>query len=200
MAGGNITVVTESQANNSTNAASTAYVDTAVANQSGIIYRIPAFTNSADTNENTAFTTNITGGLMSSNGAIRFKIPFKNDTDADITFTFRLKYGATTIATTSIRTVSKGGGTQNGMSGIIEGVIYNNNSTSSQLGTLAITSSMSFNGSGSNAVWGYVPGGVGNGSASEDSTATKALTLTVQASTSGGTQQVNYTGLVEILN
>jgi len=95
--------------------------------------RVAGYAAAGNTTENTVFSTTVTGGLLSSSGMIKVKIPFvatiDNNGSGNETYTLRLKYGGSTLQTNTL-TCIKGTGT--GGSGYIEAWIINNAATNSQ--------------------------------------------------------------------
>lgn len=176
LAGGNITVVTESAGNNSTNAASTAYVDAALGVKKLAISTTDV-TISNTTTETTLFTVSVPGGTLLTNNGIRIKMFVSGiSLDSSRTMTIRLKFGSTTI--TSIAPSATGGVTNK--PGYFDFFILANGSTSSQKGIInGIVYTLD-----SNIYNGALPVNnfLATGTASEDSTSAKTLTITGQGS------------------
>lgn len=148
----------------------------------------PSFTEIADTTttETNIFSTTITGGSLSTNNAVRFKILFTN-LSVSVTSTadpvFRLKYGSTTLAT---MTLTEGDGLS--LSGYVEGLLMANASTSAQSGSFQISAhEETVTLSGGDTSVRYVSKTV-TGTATEDSTGDLTLALTIQW---GTTQSAN---------
>lgn len=96
--------------------------------------RVAGYTSASNTTENTVFSTTITGGLLSSTGMIRVRVPVTvgedNNGSTGETFTLRLKYGGSTLQTTTI-TLTKTPAGQTGY-GFIDAWLVNNAATNSQ--------------------------------------------------------------------
>lgn len=123
---GDVTVSTTPTA--STDAISKSYGESMITTT-----RLAGYSPAADTVENTVFTTTVTGGLLNTNGMIRVKTPVSFTTSATAeTWTIRLKYGGSTLATVSVSCGAIGGGSAVNSLGYIEAWIINNASLSSQ--------------------------------------------------------------------
>lgn len=98
------------------------------------LIRLAGYTSAANTTENTVFTTTVTGGLLGTTGMIRVRTPITgapdNNGGGNETYTLRLKYGGSTIQTSTITSI-KGNGT-GAYSGFAEFLIINNAATNSQ--------------------------------------------------------------------
>lgn len=138
---------------------------------------------SSSTTETTLFDTTILGGLLKTNNAIRFEAFISTSGMANSggeTITFRLKYGATTIATC---TITNPDAQVTGAGGFIRGYIIADNSESAQKGGFTIMLTDSATEDDNQAAVGISKiAGFGSGSASETSSADKTLTLTYQSS------------------
>jgi len=103
LATGDITV--PASPTNSTDAASKSYVDSNLGQKLDVVYT--DVTSPSDTNENTLYTKSIPAATLGTNNAIRLKIYFDTFTmTSNGTFTFRLKYGSTTVVTLTVATTS----------------------------------------------------------------------------------------------
>lgn len=158
--------------------------------------RLAGYSPAADTVENTVFTTTITGGLLGTTGMIRFKTPYSfgvdNNGAATCTWTLRLKYGGSTLATTTV-TTTKGAGT--GGTGYLEGYIVNNAATNSQnvslLSVLATAvSNVACTASTANAA---------DTTSAIDTTANQTLAVTVQRSDANNGSAVFSQTIVETI-
>lgn len=85
--------------------------------------------------ETTLFTTPVTGGVLGTNDAVRFRIYLSElDTNAADTLTLRFKYGATTVATTVVNMTVTGTNAK----GYIDGLLIANGATNAQVASLTI--------------------------------------------------------------
>lgn len=134
------------------------------------------------TTETTLFSVSVSGGVLSTNNAIRVVVYLSNFAcNSSGSITFRLKYGGTTIATLVMATT--GATTSNiALNGVMmTGFVVANGGTSSQKGTL-----MFIGGDGTLEddnlanVDGEKGLGGGNGTASVDSTTSQTLSITAQ--------------------
>lgn len=134
---------------------------------------------SATTTETTLFDYTVAGGVLSTANAIRFKIWCSNYSNED-TWTFRLKYGATTIASGTIASTTN----ISSCLGVIEGEIVADGSTSAQKGAIrgwfqdSVGDQTQTSGANNFDIAGFIK----FGTATEDSTANKTLSVTVQNS------------------
>lgn len=136
-----------------------------------------SFTN--NNTEQTIYSATIPGGSLSTNNLVKMRVYMTviGGNGSSQSVTFKLKYGATTIAThvTSAQTLSSSKSFQ----GFIEGIVMGDSSTSSQKGILFIDLlGQQFFPSGTVSV--PVLRAVTSGTASETSTADKTLSLTIQ--------------------
>jgi len=128
--------------------------------------------------EQTIISETLPGGLLSTNNAVRVRCLISNLTANARVITFRLKYGSTTIATLS----SVGTIITDEMSGVLEGIIFANGSTSAQNGSLYIDTAETNLSSG---VTMATNGGTyfrsaTTGTATEDSTGDLTVSLTLE--------------------
>lgn len=182
LASGNITITTETQGDNSTKAASTAYVDTGLTARTGskIYLNAATVTISPGTNvETTLFSTTILANTLSTANALRIRMNLlqlqTNNATQDVTI--RCKYGTTIINTIPLSSQNFGVIPFIG-SGFIEFYIYANAATNAQYSSGQIMASAG----GTPPLWTNILGASATGTATEDSTANKTLTITVQAS------------------
>lgn len=97
------------------------------------ITRLAPYTPAGNTTENTVFTTTITGGLLSTTGAIRVRTFFTVTSSATSgTYTIRLKFGGSTLSTIVVTTDAVGGGVAGTSCGMVEAWIVNNAATNAQ--------------------------------------------------------------------
>ena len=119
-------------------------------------------------NEKTIFTQTITGGILKTNNAIRFKIYIKEfDSDADAGNVLKLKFGTTTLVELTFTGV-----TEDDRVGIIEGILVANGATNAQKAMLDF---MISNSTADDAKMMHV---YASGTATEDSTNSLPLTVT----------------------
>jgi hypothetical protein len=125
--------------------------------------------------EETLFTYSLAGGVLSTANGIRVSGLFEtNQTSGGaMTYTFRLKYGSTTIATTTIITANASQGTYS-----YEAYILANAATNAQRAYAKI---VGLDSGGNNRQ------NISKGTATEDSTGALNVVLTVQASAASGT-------------
>lgn len=134
-----------------------------------------------DTNENTVFTTTITGGIISSTGMIKTRTFFTLTSSATSgTYTIRLKYGGSTLSTLVVTTDAIGGGSSGRSCGFLESMIINNSSTSSQ--NVGFYLAMAPQDPDTNRVFPYVSTQPSDTTSTIDTTANQTLTVTVQKS------------------
>jgi len=140
---------------------------------------------SATTVETTLFTVSIPGGTLSTNNGLRFTILVSDFdyTNNPTTITIRMKYGATTIATTATTTTA---GASN-VTALITGMILANNSASAQIGMV--------NFEVSDSTWPTSMSGYGT--ATEASGGALNLVITAQFSTATGSGMTAAGILVE---
>jgi len=140
----------------------------------------PSFTEIADntTTKTDILSETISGGSLSTNNGIRFKVYVSNfsvDSNASSDPVFRLKYGATTIATT---TLTESGGQQ--LTGFIEGLLMADTSTSAQSGsfyTFFKEPRLDLSAGDSSIVYAHT---MTTGTSAEDSSGDLTLSLTIQ--------------------
>lgn len=143
------------------------------------LQRFAGTTSAANTTENTVFTTTITGGIISALGMIRVRIPIQLSSTAQAeTFTLRLKYGGSTLATIVVTSPAVGGGSAVTSYGVIEGWIVNA-TTASQNNSFYLSLS-SGSSSNSTAVTPYVSTGASDATSAIDTTTNQTLLVTVQ--------------------
>lgn len=133
--------------------------------------------------ETTIATVSVTGGSLSTNNAIKIEIPVSQFSIAatNATFTLRLKYGATTIASLVIG----GSGTIDAASsGYIQAHLLASGATNTQKGVISFQMEQL-----GNATTGWSLGEIASGTAAEDSTAAKTLAITGQFSSNQNLSQ-----------
>jgi hypothetical protein len=91
---------------------------------------------SNSTTETTIYTYTIPGGTLSTGNAIKLRIPYKlsNTTGGNVTFTAKLLYGATTIATATTPNIAS----TNDGAGFVDAYLLANASASAQIGTIIV--------------------------------------------------------------
>lgn len=154
------------------------------------------YSTSDDTNENTIFTTTFTGGLLSTTGLIRVRIPVSSTPDgsAAITYAIRLKYGGSTLSTLTATGPAVGGGNAVNGTGYIEAIINNNASLSSQF-----VGFYGFLGHGSSAA-NQITSSINFASdttSSIDTSTDQTLSMTIQRTGSGHTPFTFARGIIE---
>lgn len=133
-------------------------------------------TPASDTVENTIYTKSIPANTLSTNNAIRLKLYLESFTGSGTgTFTWRFKYGSTTIATLTIAAFTMTSG-----NGYAEFILLGTGSTSSQEGFALLHAEQ--DGVGNARIGVHY---AGSGTAAEDSTGALNLTVTVQTQSSG---------------
>lgn len=198
LAGGNVTVVTESFGNNTTNAASTAFVQAALAGtNSKLLFQssTPLTQSTANTSKNAFFTHSIAGGTLGTGNVIRVRMrgTWQNANSAVPTDTLTMDYGATTVFSI-VLTPTTGTSTYNFE---WEVNLYATGATNSQTGKGSYLSTL-VNTAAPATLSGHSAEATGN--ATEDSTASKNLIVSGQYSQTAGAPTViiaDYT--VEIL-
>lgn len=115
----------------SSEAASKSYVD---ANTSKMLFTIDSISPTNNTSENTIFSATVTASTLGSTGGIFIKIPFTTGTPDGTasTYTYRLKLGGSTIATSTMVSPNIGGGSGGPGLGYLEAKILADGSTSAQ--------------------------------------------------------------------
>lgn len=131
------------------------------------------------TTETTLFDYTVAGGTLSTSNAVRFKIWCSNYGNED-TWTFRLKYGATTVATATIASTSN----ISSCLGVIEGEIVADGSTTAQKGAFRgwfqdSVGDQTLSGAANNF---DISGFIKFGTATEASASDRTLSVTVQNS------------------
>lgn len=156
------------------------------------------------TTETTVFTATLTGGLLSTNNAVRGRIFFTGGTYgvsllSTRILTLRLKYGATTIATATI-TNSTGSNfeTNPASPGILDFMISATGATGTQEGVLTMfAANTTADGMMANPT---VMSSTAVGTATEDSTADKTIAVTVQFNNASVNNSLNAShGYMEII-
>jgi hypothetical protein len=137
----------------------------------------------------------LAGGELSTNNGVHIKIPVSSLTTLAAgghTFTLKLKYGATTVATA---TLSPGaGGLPDAKTGYIEAYLMASGATGTQKGTLELYTieDGSFNNSGSAS---YARS-FATGTATEDSTGALTVDVTAQFNTANASDQIYTEGFI----
>lgn len=162
------------------------------------LLRLAGYSPAANTTENTVYTTTIPANALSTNGLIKVETPLYWGTSATAeTWTLRLKFGGTTLLTTTFQSNATGGGNNVSAQGIITAYIINNASTSSQTTTLHLAGGVNMD-----ATTNQVPtsfSNVADSTASIDTTSSQTLTMTVQRTNgSGGSASFKQT-IVQVI-
>lgn len=134
---------------------------------------------STTTTETTLFDYSVPGGTLSTNNAVRFKLWISSITNED-TWTFRFKYGSTTVASMTLASTSN----MPAQFGFIEGELVADGSTSAQKGVFRFmvhTANGDYNGATASTA-SEVMRGIDFGTATEDSTGNLTLSVTAQNS------------------
>lgn len=195
LAGGNITVVTESAGNNSTNAASTAYVDAALGNKKLTITTTPVtLTNS--TAETTLFSTTIAANTLSTNNGIRVLLFISDfDTLTGHTLTLKVKYGGTTTYADNLTS----NGTYTNKKGEIESVLLADAATNAQKSFTKTFITIDDPNTADTFASGAIIRGYA-GTAAEDSTTSLTFAITGQWSNATAQDSITINGaIVEII-
>lgn len=150
------------------------------------ITRLAGYDAAGDTNENTVFTTTVTGGRLSANGLLRFRTPFEfiNGSTGG-TYTIRLKFGGSTLSTIVITKTGIGGGNASYYHGVLEGVIANNASVSSQNVGFYLIGGNELPSGGSNTAGIYGSTIPADTTSAINTASDQTLAVTVQKSTAG---------------
>ena len=162
--------------------------------------RFAGYTAASNTSENTVFTTTLAGGLLSTTGMIRITIPIvgapDNNGSGNETYTLRLKYGGSTIQTSTISSI-KGNGTGS-YSGFVEFWIINNAATNSQ--NVGSYFSLSLAGS-INSVGGVYMSAIHatDTTSAIDTTSSQTLALTVQRADGTNSSLAFRQGIIETI-
>lgn len=155
------------------------------------------YTTADNTTENTVFTTTFTGGLLSTTGLIRVRIPIQSTptSAAAITYALRLKYGGSTLSTITITIPTVGGGNAIAGNGYVEAIINNNASTSSQF-----VGFYSFLAHGGSSAANQITSGAAHASDTTSAIATasdQTLAMTIQRTGSGNATVIFFRGIIE---
>jgi len=159
--------------------------------------RLAGYSVANNTTENTVFTTTITGNLLSSTGAIRFRTPFQFNGSSSVaeTWTVRMKYGGSTIQTISV-TMPQGGANVGVMAGTLEGWIVNSGATNTQNVGFYVVGGTT--GHISNNIYTCPAAYSATDTTSAiDTTSNQTLTMTIQKSAANGQTGIFYQTLVE---
>jgi hypothetical protein len=145
--------------------------------------------NTTDETSIASFT--LTGGSLSTNNVVKFKVYFDNfDLNSSHTATFNCKYGTTTVATCSW---SQGSVDPSNKNGYIEFVLFAAGSTSSQQGFVSVSTHGAGDAAGTSSSSGF-------GSSSESSTSDKTVDITVDFSAaSSSTKITSIMGYAELI-
>ena len=155
----------------------------------------------SSTTETTLVTQSITGGILSTNNAIRSRLYFTalNVSGTSNSVTFRLKYGATTLISKALSTNGTFGAATN-YSGFIDILLLATGATGTQEGMMMVNFSPN-TGIGNAA---GTPTGIAAsistsvGTSTEDSTAAKTFAVTAQFSNNGASDNLTMTqGIIE---
>lgn len=181
LAGGNITVVTETTWNSTTNAASTAFVQQEItANVTKINIDTTGVAISSSSAETTIYTATVPANTLGTNNGITGKIFFSSRSVSTTDKVLKLKYGSTTIATV---TMTPWATTDITVTWEIDFQLFWAGTTSSQEWSIKIHGSSSVYGL-SATTWPINIGGAAQGTATEVSTGALALTVTWQQGSS----------------
>ena len=176
LAGWNVTVVTETTGNSTTNAASTAFVQQEItANTSKVNITTSDTTVTGTASETTIYTTTIAANTLGTNNGVEGRIYFTSINASTTDKVLKLKYGSTTIATV---TMTPDANTPLYFKWYIDFMVLWNASTSAQVGSVKINGVIArintFNTQGIVEM-----SGAESGTATEDSTGALALTLSI---------------------
>lgn len=179
LAGWNVTVVTETTGNSTTNAASTAFVQQEItANTSKVNITTSDTTVTGTASETTIYTTTIAANTLGTNNGVEGRIYFTSTNANTNDKVLKLKYGSTTIATV---TMTPDANTSLTFKWYIDFMVLWNASTSAQVGSVKINGVIArintFNTQGIVEM-----SGAESGTASEVSTGALALTLSITQS------------------
>lgn len=150
-------------------------------------------TYSSSTAENTLLSYSVAGGTLSTSNVVRvtMHVTALAITNTN-TWTLRLKYGATTIAT---KVYTASGGAISGAQGKMEFLLVGAGTTSSQNGSYALNLGQTGY-STANGLVGQIFAESGQGTASEDSTAAKTLAITSQHNASSASDNITVSIII----
>lgn len=179
LAGWNITVVTETTGNSTTNAASTAFVQQEItANGTKVNVSTTDTTVTGTASETTIYTTTVAANTLGTNNGVEGRIYFTSTNASTTDKVLKLKYGSTTIATV---TMTPDANTALTFKGYIDFMVLWNASTSAQVGSIKINGVIArINTSNTQGI--VEMSGAETGTATEDSTGALALTLSITQS------------------
>lgn len=144
--------------------------------------RLAGYTSTKDTTENTVYTTTISANTLSTNGVIEAYTPVELSSNSTAeTFTIRLKFGGSTLASITQTISAVGGGSNSTYSGMMRVLIVNNASASSQNVSFNMTGGILFT-NATNLTPNYTSNPADTTS-SIDTTSNQTLTVTVQRTT-----------------
>ena len=159
--------------------------------------RLAGYSPASNTSENTVFTTTITGGLLSTTGMIRIRVPVYFATNATAeTWTIRLKYGGTTLFTNAVSCGAVGGGTAIGSYGFIDAYIINSGATNTQNVGYYITLAPQLGTAPTNPATATAAHSTDTTSAI-DTTSNQTLAMTVQRTNGAGGSGTFYQTVIE---
>lgn len=186
-------VPTLSSGDNSTKAASTAYVDAGLGVKKLLLTASGVSFNNT-TAETTLFTTTLTGGSLSTNNGVRIRILISDfDMVSGRTFTVKLNYGATTLYSLDIPSSA----VASSLKGEIVCYLFANGATNAQVGAgnIVVHTVSTFDQISGSAY------NVASGTATEDSTANKTLAVTgsFSGAASAGNSFTSVVSLAEII-
>jgi hypothetical protein len=162
------------------------------------LYTVAPITPTNDTNENNVFSTTLTGGLLSTTGYIKIRIPISlaAPTSIESIYTIRL-YLDSVIGTAEIVFPAIGGGTGVKMTGFIEAMIISNASVSSQFIFFGGVLGNGYTPYTGTSVFPYF-NSMQSTTSSIDTSSDKTLKITQQKSSVGGGVISYERGLIEI--
>ena len=158
--------------------------------------RLAGYTPASNTTENTVYSTTINANSLSSNGYILVRTPAILVSNATAeTFTIKLKFGGTTLFTTTLITNAVGGGNNVTAQGVLEGWIINNAATNSQNVSLHFAGGANINASSN--LTPFVWTAPGDTTSAIDTTSNQTLTMTVTRTNGSGGSCVFLQTMVE---
>jgi hypothetical protein len=158
-------------------------VKTYVDKKTAMLYTIASVTPANNTNENSVFSTTISANSLSATGLLKVEIPiYLGAPDTGTTYTIRLKFGGSAVATGTIEFPSIGGGSGSATYGLLTAYIINNGATNSQNVFIGFTVGGTM---GATTIQAYV-GSIQTTTSSVDTTSIQTLEITQQKSASHG--------------
>jgi len=152
----------------------------------------PQDNTTSSTTEKTIATFSVPGSTLNTGRAIRIKtLVFQTQASNTGTFTYKLKYGSTTLVTGAIVTSDSA---NRNFAGFVEAVLYFNVATNAQYGTLGVILAKE----GSITSNENSAGFAGSGTSTEDSSVSKTIELTVTSASASYTATA-YGSTIELL-